>query len=542
MKIIPPFILDPQSTPGSEKRVFGILGNINIASSNFAIHSLNIAGDRKRTWYEMDFVVLSDRAVVVIEVKGGEVSKDSNGIWEVYDERSGKSYRRKESPLRQASLNARKFKNKVLGQFIRDTNSIPVIPCVILAGNHRTGWTSRGGPPDLPDDSTAYKEDVSDEGLKKFLNDVIDHFSQNSLKKISPETLGKIEEYLRSELDTGVANVTDLEKEVAALTEEQYQYADFIAPLDRVVIEGGAGTGKTFLALYIARAEASNPGTRVAYVTSALSSCEELRATNQNKERGNFSIINSTELEEYREKGIVFDVLVIDEGQQLCTVEHLDTLENLLEEGLEGGKWRWFGDPQNQVIEKKLFDNDAYELVRNFTGNNAVLRLNRNVRNTPQVVQFIGSVTTADLGSTQVKGHGPTVHILPEKKLVSRVKKWIKDPDQGKRVTDLSEIAILCRDKDDFPQAEQLIARAGLKTEIYGGIRKSKGTTILSTINGFRGLESRRVIIVGLDKEQDDHELRRLLYQSVSRSKAHVLIQDGGGLLGRLARIGGEDS
>ena len=79
----------------------------------------------------------------------------------------------------------------------------------------------------------------------------------------------------------------------------------------------------------------------------------------------NFSIINSTELDEACNKGDKFDVLVIDEGQQLCRTENLDKLDKLLESGLENGRWRWFGDPQHQVIEKELFDEEVYKFVCN---------------------------------------------------------------------------------------------------------------------------------------------------------------------------------
>ena len=65
------------------------------------------------------------------------------------------------------------FETEVLRRFIEDTQAINIIPCVILAGNHRTGWPSHGAPPDLPDDYTAYKEDVNREGIEKFLNHVI---------------------------------------------------------------------------------------------------------------------------------------------------------------------------------------------------------------------------------------------------------------------------------------------------------------------------------------------------------------------------------
>ena len=38
-----------------------------------------------------------------------------------------------------------------------------------------------------------------------------------------------------------------------SLTQEQYTFADMTMPQERVIIEGGAGTGKTFLALYVAK-------------------------------------------------------------------------------------------------------------------------------------------------------------------------------------------------------------------------------------------------------------------------------------------------
>ena len=53
---------------------------------------------------------------------------------------------------------------------------------------------------------------------------------------------------------------------------------------------------------------------------------------------------------------------------------------------MANGRWRWFGDFENQIATGHSVDLDVLDYLIDLTGNEARLPLKRNVRNTPQIV------------------------------------------------------------------------------------------------------------------------------------------------------------
>ena len=65
------------------------------------------------------------------------------------------------------------------------------------------------------------------------------------------------------------------------------------------------------------------------------------------------------------QKGI-FDYLVVDEAQNLCAQVFLRLMDKLLKGGLVNGKWSMFGDFDNQDITSAHLTNKATDILRNF--------------------------------------------------------------------------------------------------------------------------------------------------------------------------------
>ena len=97
--MIPSSVLKFNST--AEKRVFEMLAQINFGPADIALHSLNIAEHSYKRWGEIDFLLLTRRGILALEVKGGRVAC-RNGLWE-YTNREGKTTRKRESPASQAA-------------------------------------------------------------------------------------------------------------------------------------------------------------------------------------------------------------------------------------------------------------------------------------------------------------------------------------------------------------------------------------------------------------------------------------------------------
>ena len=69
MKVIPSVIWDSNHlNVKGEPQVKGLLEDINIGSSGVAMHSQNIHGGKKQAWHELDFLVISNRAIIGLTI------------------------------------------------------------------------------------------------------------------------------------------------------------------------------------------------------------------------------------------------------------------------------------------------------------------------------------------------------------------------------------------------------------------------------------------------------------------------------------------
>ena len=99
MRMIPPAIHNPRSD--AEVRVFTLLERTDFGAAAVALHSLNVSEHAYKQWSELDFVVLGPFGLYVLEIKGGRVRCDGEGIW-TFTNRFGEEYRKSESPFGQA--------------------------------------------------------------------------------------------------------------------------------------------------------------------------------------------------------------------------------------------------------------------------------------------------------------------------------------------------------------------------------------------------------------------------------------------------------
>jgi ATP:corrinoid adenosyltransferase len=228
-----------------------------------------------------------------------------------------------------------------------------------------------------------------------------------------------IAQVLRPEFEVAVTP-SDLrrhrERELKQFTEEQFAALDAMESNPRVVFEGAAGTGKTFLALEVAR-RASVKQERVLLVCFNAMLGEWLRretaslaphvtartihsymlATAQvpPADGGGGSAFWESELPGLALQQIVesssfepYDVLIVDETQDILRSDYLDVLDLSLKGGLAAGTVRLFGDFERQAIFEAA--NVALEeYCESRGGHPARFRLSVNCRNTPRIVELI---------------------------------------------------------------------------------------------------------------------------------------------------------
>jgi hypothetical protein len=191
-------------------------------------------------------------------------------------------------------------------------------------------------------------------------------------------------------------------QDVVRLSEKQCEILEGLSKNPRLLVNGGAGTGKTVLAHAAAR-QALNDGKRTAFIIGA-----PLLAAYLAEELPGVDVCSSEKLPDLPQSG--FDVVVVDEGQELANSEGLAAIDRILVGGLEDGSWRWFMDAENQSLHNEADPAAVNRLERLAT----CWSPSRNVRSTREIVALVQSALGADIGVSEIDGRGvrPVVQVL----------------------------------------------------------------------------------------------------------------------------------
>lgn len=527
MKVIPSQIFENNSR--AEARVHSFLQIINLSNYDVALHSLNIGKHIYKNWSEGDFVIISELGILLIEVKGGRVSCN-NGVWE-FKNRYNQITKKLEGPGTQAKTAFFSLKNNFLdkkfGWLLKD------IPCgfaCVFTDIKRVVTVKESELNELPDEITAYEPLCrSPEAFKNWIKSVFAVYrkrvkNQKNLRKLSKDEIEQIQLFLRPNFDVQPAlgfQIRDFDEMLLSLTEDQYKVIAGIESNDRVIIEGGAGTGKTFCAMASARNHAGNGEdvliiTRSPFLAAFLKSTEKIPV--------NIHILSWEELitTDIKTK---FDVLVVDEGQDLCQFDVLETLEKLIKGGIEKGKWRWFCDKDHQISPSFKFEKDAFEYLSSL--NAFRYSFQSNVRNTPAIIFNIETFSRVKM-EKNAKGFGGNVYFEKAEErhlkldiLVEYLEKWKKDED-----VKLYDICILCNDLIMVEELTNDLSKRNYRVENLNinTMKKERKSIMVSTVEDFKGLERSIVCIFDLPDKEGSEYLKKFFYKAFSRALHTILV------------------
>jgi hypothetical protein len=519
VKVIPSVIWNSnRRSDKGEPQVKGLLEDINIGSSGVAMHSQNIHGGKKQAWHELDFLVISNRAIIGIEVKAGKVIC-RDGIWQVlkHDQRTV-AYEKRKSPLVQASDALEHLRNVFFKKTYKYKYSqLPFVKIAVLCSNTRP---DQDMGLEMVDELTIYEEDLSPAVFKKRLNIAIQyHITEGHVgtaMELSDEEVDSISNAIRPDLDLSYPSSSHMEHLRASqdtLTDEQLKFTDLIDAFPRYIVDGGAGTGKTFLLTYDAMRQSAK-GKRVGILTPNTKLAEHI-AKSCGKNVVCFSENNLSEKSP-------FDVLYVDECQDFINEKGMSLIEFSVSGGLADGVWRLFGDFENQLSSNKRNDPDVWELLLECASNNVPIKLSRNVRNTPEILKWLEISCSARIGKTDVKGHGPEVQIISSDDFSMYLSGDKEHPLYG--WIDQKEAVTL------YPES---IDHAAIKTIVS----RVKNTYLVSSIEEFKGLEANVVFVCGTEQVTDSGILRDQLYKGVSRARNLCLIVGPKELIGIISNL-----
>jgi hypothetical protein len=513
MQMIPSQPIDTKSS--AELRVFDQLRKAFSSPAKghwFAMHSLNLPRHTSQRFGEIDFIVCGPEGLFVFEVKGGGVSC-RDGRWQSVD-RTNETHHLRQSPFQQAENNLHGLRDKLhphVQPFIVGYGVIlPDTECI----------------PDSAEWDRSVLADARDfRQFEKWLEKFISHWRSIAPKKssASAEQVKQLKQMLRPDFESVMrlhVSAHEAERRIAQLTDDQMRFIDVVAANDRVICNGGAGTGKTMMAIELAkRWTASGQNVLLACHSPWLKSY--LGRLSNDIPGLTVSLVESLSVTARRAGLEKFDALIVDEGQDVLNMEALDQLEKHLNKGLAEGRWCFFHDTNNQSGLCGSYVPDAYAYLESLAP--ARIPLTTNCRNTKQILRSIQECLHADLGNPGV-GDGPAIRQtrLTE---VSMAGDTLLNELQMLREQGFSDGDITVLSGLPYGQSSISALPADWQRKIRRLDEASAGmvqrTQIgFAEISHFKGLESEVVILVDLAEPAQNSAERPLHYVGMSRARA----------------------
>ncbi|WP_444898359.1 NERD domain-containing protein [Microbulbifer sp. VAAC004] len=553
-----PQTIHPDVKSSAEKRMFRLLKDAPNTDNWIIIHSLGLSRHQTKRRGEIDFVILCDRGVFIIEVKGGRISRNG-GIWQTQNKYNEYS-KLHESPYEQASSAMFALERDVRAKFMGGHPLHKVIMGYgVMLPNTSESTIEFGTDGDR--DLTYCIED-SRQPISHYISRIASFFEKKntSLQRPTPKDLEVLSTFLRGDFDLLPplwSKAKETEEELLELTKEQYQLLDTMVGRPRIIIRGAAGTGKTELArrevLNAARSRKSvlllcyNRLLAAKLQTDPLCSqySENIQVSSVYQYMDEL-IRSSPYIDEFRAKqdeedpDLIYrelypeyaslaklndenswDMLIVDEGQDFITESVLDFLGLCLSGGLESGSWRWFMDDNNQAAVYGKADPSSISRLEQF-GVSHLLTIN--CRNTRQIHDETSMLTTPEmLAVARVEGL-PVRYVWYSKS--SDQKKLLK-----KQINRIVSGGISRKDVVILSGSSGAKAVAG---ELTGSEVKDLDEACLTnknaedvvrrtTISAFKGLEADVIILTDINDFESDW-WKSVLYVGMSRARVELVI------------------
>jgi hypothetical protein len=540
-RMYPSKIADDHGSP-AERRIFARLRD-QTPDDWLVVHSVGLANHSTKPWAEIDFVLVTDRGVFCLEVKGGHI-EHRDGDWYTNGNRL------KQSPFAQAGGGASAL-------FAYLSERIPAMKKSLVG--HGVMFPDTAFEEHMPEIQQALVYDDRDLGkpMHAYVSRIAEHWKARitdlhggrSPEPLSPSSRAAIIRELAPDFDlvpSLQARVSEVEDELVRLTEQQKELLGGLADRPRVIVRGGAGTGKTLVACHEATRLAAE-GCRTLFICYSSRLADHVRASlaplgvevahmhglmadliSEAGRTAQLPAVHARDLFDiyYPQTAIdalidldrlgSIDALVLDEGQDLLKPTYVQFFDALLKEELARGTWRIFLDPNQDLF----LGSPPSELERLESCSNPY-RLTKNCRNTREIALATSILSGVKLSETLV-AEGPEVAeewhsgTRERQKRATRVlHDWLERglrPDQIVVLSPqtLAKSTIGGIERSKLPRQIVDVSRADDQT--------NSSRIRFSTVAGFKGLEADAVLLTDLG-DLTDPESRSLLYVGASRAK-----------------------
>lgn len=554
-----PFTIHPHVRSSAERRLFEVIRDAPGTEDWVCLHSLGLARHASKRRGEIDFLLLTRKGIFVLEVKGGGVARE-RGIWRFTD-RYGDVHEKHESPFAQASSGMFALEEDIRREYQQDERRSRLL----------FGFGAMF--PDIVFDVTGTEADPRQiydaRDRRRPITQFVDRLAAycrecdtRSRYMPTPKDIEAIAAFLRGDFDLipplGVL-VDAAAEQLLSLEREQYAVLDALEqyPKPRMLVQGGAGTGKTLLAVEAARREARkdqgdvlllcynrllasfldakikaehNQGSRIV-VKSIFSLLNELIESSsfadefrRKREAADPDSVYRDLFPEYAPLALIestfrpFRTLVVDEAQDMMTQELLDVLDGYVEGGLESGRWWIFCDVNNQAAVFGTFDEQALNRLERF-GTVSILPTNR--RNTKPVAAETVMLTRPKIHAPAVVDGIPVKYSWYDKDAaqpvaLSRIlKRLLADGVRPARITVLSPRRLdqACATHVTDPWLMQVTTQ-----NVWEVATGNSQSISYCTVSAFKGLENDFIVLTDIEN-LDTEWWRSVIYVGMSRAR-----------------------
>ena len=546
---IPPY-MGEEIKSNAEKKMYGVLQELSMEDA-YVLHSLGLPRHQSKIYGEIDFVVVCKRGVACLEIKGGRV-ECREGKW-FFKDRYGTERQKPEGPFAQVIWNMFSLLTELKNRFPENPHMKNVlVACGVVFPDIEFKSASQEIIQEIVYDSRT--EDITD-----YINKVFDYWTGRQHRKpvnLSKNDVKEIVNYLRGEF-TFVPILRDrlnaIEKRLVRLTNEQVQVMNALEMNPRLLIEGTAGTGKTLLASEFAQKRAEK-GDKVLYLTfnknlandvkSKMVQQENIKVINIHALFGEYVTVDLVKMKENPQKyfgeelpeqffewmndlpenereKLKYDLLVMDEGQDIMKPAYLYSLDSLLKNGFEKGNWAIFYDEKQNIYNPEYAD--GMEIIESCPCTR--FRLFVNCRNTVQIGTYSSKTSGVEMHEFLLENGEEVQRILYTDLL--DFKKKIKEIMKNLRAenVDFADVIFLAPKK----YSNSMLREIGFEVNELGNeFDISSPLPRYSTIQGFKGLDSKIVILVDVDTISDKN-FAKFMYIAGTRARTllYVVASEG---------------
>lgn len=560
-RMIPPTC--PSRAPAGERDLFDKIRTDPDTNGWVVMHSLDLKKHLSKIEGELDMVVLvPGLGVLCIEVKGCDVSRQ-DGKW-IYPYETSV-----EGPFKQASRSMHSLR-AYLAQTDKSLAKLLFFSAVVFTRVNFDEKSPEWHPWQFINRSLFVRRPISS-NVRNILLRAHEHMASrvglNSWysdegSRPSEAQVRRMVALLRNNFEYSVSprsNLELVEKNISQFTDEQFDALDLLEDNERVIFKGPAGTGKTFLAIEAAkRSIAQGKSVLLVCYNRLLGEWLKVETSKYSEDPklfrcGTFHSVlqdiagapsRKMNGSEYWEKVLPemalecllddkcsrrpFDMLVVDEAQDLLREEYLDVFDLLLKGGLAGGRWALFGDFERQAIYAHEGGSSAVKAIESLSGrapkhSKCSLRINcRNARPIAETLTITSGLAPGykrvlhDIEGSDVDPLFYSSTLDQEKHLEFAVRELRATYKAG-------EIVVLSMRNDENSCAGcASTSSIGVKLAPIRDV-KDGHTIPFTSIHAFKGLEAPAVIITDIEA-LDDERSRALLYVGMSRARVRLFL------------------